>query len=375
MKVLLISNYRPDAQPSMLRYAELLQRGLSSESISIELVYPPVIFGVLPLPGGSFKKWTGYIDKYLLAPIYLRHKSQQADIVHICDHSNSIYLRCVASKPTLVTCHDLLAVFSALGVYEAVRVGVMGRILQHWIASSFTRAQYIVCVSKKTCEDIRTLAPEMRATMRVIHHPLNWDYSPASQSSIAEARNRQGIPAGTEYFLHVGGNPWYKNRLGAMQIFAELRKYPRFRDAKLVMAGKPWTSDMYQFCREAGLESVIFERVEITNEDLQSFYSDALALIFPSREEGFGWPILEAQACGCPVITSNRAPMTEVAGDAALYIDPDNPLSAAQVITSHFDELPLLRQAGFQNLTRFTLNEAINAYCKVYEQLARGSSE
>jgi glycosyltransferase involved in cell wall biosynthesis len=372
MKVLLISNYLPDAQQSMLRYAEMLKRGLNSENCTVELVTPPVVFGGLPFLKGPLKKWIGYIDKYFLASGYLRKKSSQADIVHICDHSNSMYLQYTASKPTLVTCHDLIAVFSALGKYQGTGVGFTGRILQRWIASSLVRAKQVVCVSEKTLEDVRTLAPEMRADMRVIHHPLNWSYSPASQSAITEAMIRNNIAADTEYLLHVGGNQWYKNRLGAMQIFAELRKFPRFKDVKLVMAGKPWTPEMRQFCKEARLETAVFERVALSNEDLQALYSGALALIFPSREEGFGWPILEAQACGCPVITSNRAPMTEIAGNAALFIDPDNPECAAQTIAERAGEFSLLRQAGFENLTRFTVHQAISAYLEVYEQTIDG---
>ena len=67
---------------------------------------------------------------------------------------------------------------------------------------------------------------------------------------------------------------------------------------------------------------------------VQAAYDQALALIFPSLEEGFGWPVLEAMARGCPVFTSNRAPLTEVGGDAVEYIDPENSEAAAEVISN-----------------------------------------
>ena len=115
----------------------------------------------------------------------------------------------------------------------------------------------------------------------------------------------------------------------------------------------------------------ILERVEIPNEELQALYSGALALLFPSREEGFGWPVLEAQACGCPVITSNRAPMTEIAGDAALFIDVESPELAAQTIAEQISSLPSLREAGFRNLDRFATDKIIDSYLAFYEQMTR----
>ena len=81
-------------------------------------------------------------------------------------------------------------------------------------------------------------------------------------------------------------------------------------------------------------ELSVIEVVEPSDEDLRSLYSGAAALLFPSLYEGFGWPLIEAQSCGCPVITSNRSPMTEVAGSAALYIDPANESAAAALIAA-----------------------------------------
>src|SRR5215470_1724444 len=130
MRILLISNYRLDKQQSMLRYAEMLKDELSNQGQVVSVVHPPVVLGGLPFLPGPLKKWIGYIDKYLLAPAYLRKQADQADIVHICDHSNSMYLRCAGVRPALITCHDLLAIYAARGMYQAVKIGMTGRILQ-----------------------------------------------------------------------------------------------------------------------------------------------------------------------------------------------------------------------------------------------------
>src|SRR5579885_483883 len=369
MKVLLISNYRPDKQQSMLRYAEMLQRELSNRGCDVDVVHPPVVLGNLPFLPKPAKKWIGYIDKYLFAPGYLRRHARKADIVHICDHSNSMYLQTTSSRPSLITCHDLLAVFAARGAFPHVKTGLTGRIQQRWIAANLVRAQHIVCMSGKTQDDLETLSPGIRLRTQVIHHTLNWSYAPASSAAVAEARKTAGLDSETEYLLHVGGHQWYKNRLGVLRIFLELRRYRQFQNAKLIMAGKPWTPEMLKYCESSGLKNSVIQRVEVANEELQALYSGAIALLFPSYEEGFGWPILEAQACGCPVITSDRAPMTEIAGNGALFIDPDSPDLAARSIAEHTADLPLLREAGFQNLRRFGREKMINSYLEFYKKV------
>jgi glycosyltransferase involved in cell wall biosynthesis len=368
MRVLLISNYKPDNQRSMLGYTRFLKHELQTRGISVEIAYPPVILGGLPFLPGPFKKWIGYIDKYLFAPAYLRKEAAQADIIHVCDHSNAMYLQCAEERPALITCHDTIAIFAARGAYPGVKVGLTGRIQQRWIASNLLGAKHIISVSNKTQDDLELLAPGIHSRTTVIHHHLNWNYFPASPEAIAEAKSNCGLDPETRYLLHLGGNSWYKNRSGAIQIFAALRKYSEFQSVKLVLAGKRLSSQMRQHCKASGFENEIIERLEISNEELRALYSGAMALLFPSREEGFGWPILEAQACGCPVITSNRPPMTEIAGEGAVFIDPGAPEEAARTIVEHTSNFPALRMAGFRNLARFEKTRMIDSYVKCYEQ-------
>lgn len=93
MRVLLVANYEPDAQLSMLRYAEFLRRGLEQRGHEMEVVHPPAILSRLVSTRNPLWKWLGYIDKFVLFPTRLRMKVRSADLVHVCDHSNSSYLR------------------------------------------------------------------------------------------------------------------------------------------------------------------------------------------------------------------------------------------------------------------------------------------
>lgn len=372
MKIVLISNYLPDGSPSMLRYAQMLERHLKARGHAVRVVHPRTVLGGGRCVRGPIAKWIRYVDKFLLAPPQLRRECLDADVVHVCDHGNAMYLRCAGEKPQVLTCHDLLAVNAARGRYVGVRVGLTGRLYQRWIASWLGRARNLICVSEKTRQDVLELTAG--AEIWVIHHPLNFDYRPAAADAVERVLGRIGFTAGTEYFFHVGGNNWYKNRLGVMKIYAELKKLPRFARARLVMAGRPWTPEMRAFCRGVGLVSETVEAVGVGNEELAALYSGALALLFPSREEGFGWPILEAQACGCPVVTTNRGPMTEIAGEGALLIDPDDPGAAAEAIARGLPEFERLRGRGFRNVAQFTVERAMDAYEEAYRAAIEGST-
>jgi len=199
---------------------------------------------------------------------------------------------------------------------------------------------------------------------------LNYPYSPMAATAVQERLEALGISKDLPFILHVGANHWYKNRLGVLSIFYYLRQKLVNPELYLVMAGQPWTPEMRQFVSTHDLKEKVFELSGVDNEDLRSLYSSATALLFPSWQEGFGWPIIEAQACGCPVFTSNRAPMTEVGGTAAIYIDPDDPAAGAAAIADRLPNLATLKQAGFINVQRFTAKAMVESYIQLYREVA-----
>lgn len=371
MRILLVGNYEPDEQQSMLRYTGWLERTLLGRGHSVAVVKPRPFFSRIARSAG-LSKYLGYIDKFVLFPFRLRRVAAEYDLVHITDHSNSMYLRMVYKKPRLITCHDVLAIRSAMGEFPESPTGWSGRILQRWILSGLRRANHVLCVSSKTASDLLSLTGLDDRGVRVIYNPLNWNYHPGEpfQDDFA---SKLGLWPHRRYLLHVGGNQWYKNRLGVLHIFAHLVRLHEFSSLGLVMVGKPWTNQMRNLIQELELGDQVIEAAGSTNEELCALYGNALALLFPSLEEGFGWPILEAQACGCPVITTNRPPMSEVAGSAALLIDPADPEAAASAIARQLSMREQLREAGFRNLGRFAEESIADQYCALYERvLAEG---
>jgi glycosyltransferase involved in cell wall biosynthesis len=142
---------------------------------------------------------------------------------------------------------------------------------------------------------------------------------------------------------------------------------------RLVLAGKPWTREMKRFVQDHDLGEHVLELRGVSNQELQALYSTARGLLFPSLYEGFGWPVIEAQACGCPVFTTNRPPMTEIGGSNTVYIDPQAPEQAAECIAKALTRHGGGGEAAILNAKRFTDKKMINEYIHLYGELLYGS--
>jgi glycosyltransferase involved in cell wall biosynthesis len=376
-KVLLLGNYVPDQQESMQRFAQILLGEFPKRGIQTELIRPEPLFGRF-----SKNKWFGYADKLIFFPSRLKRRLRtlsQKDVLHICDHSNAVYTRHAPQQPNLVTCHDLLAIRSALGEIPENPTSSTGRKYQRMILEGLNRARRVACVSHATMNDLRRLSQVLPTQMTVIENGLNYPFKPMEHSEamarLAKLLEAEGAMWSGRFILHVGGNQWYKNRNGAVEIYQQLlQQYPkRATPPDFFLVGKPWPSQLREKVEMAGLDDAIVELNDVENEDLRALYSTADALLFPSLMEGFGWPIIEAQACGCPVVTSNVAPMSEIGGEAAVYIDPRSWTSAAKslfALLSESDSQKAERRAkGLANAARFSVGRMIERYIEEYNYL------
>lgn len=386
MRILLVGNYAPDKQESMARFAAVLERGLNSRGHFVRLVKPSARFNRRGAGPVGIAKWLGYADKFLLFPLRLRQIARNFDIVHICDHSNSPYLRFLGAKPHLITCHDLLAIRAARGEVSDVKIGKSGQLLQSAIGDGLNRAQNVACVSTQTRDELLAISTLKTSQTRVIFNGLNHDYAPMDAETAREtlktlwenAKTIAGTPidenARENFVFHVGGNQWYKNRSGVLRIYAQLRQLKK--DAPiLVMAGKSWTPEMQKTAREMSLEAHVVALEGVSNRELNALYASARALVFPSLAEGFGWPIIEAQACGTPVLASDRAPLTEIGGAAALFENPDDQRAMACALNLLLDENTAQREArrekGIENARRFSTDAMIDDYLDFYNQILK----
>jgi glycosyltransferase involved in cell wall biosynthesis len=368
MRVLLIGNYESDGQESMQRFAAFMAQGLRQAGHEARVVKPRASLGQLRPSGEGFGKWLGYVDKFASFPFVLKSEIKWADVVHICDHSNSLYTKYLWLVPHVVTCHDLLAVRSALGEIPQNPTRWTGRQLQRLILKGLTEAQHIACVSDATRDDLLRVAGIREQRVSRVYNSLNYPYSPMEKYEAVRRLDKLSVGSSQPFLLHVGGNQWYKNRLGVLCIFSILCKLTRDQTLTLVMVGKPWTAEMRQFVVEKRMSDVTLELTAVAEEDLRALYSTATMMLFPSLQEGFGWPIVEAQACGCPVATSRRSPMDEVGGDAAIYIDPENPESAAAILHQALVSVAGMRESSIANAARFR-SGMVGSYLSLYEKV------
>jgi len=369
MKILLLGNYRPDGQQSMQRFATLLQQGLSDGGHQVTVVRPQPRCGALKPEATGLGKWLGYIDKFILFPPELIAQIDRADVVHICDHSNAFYVSYLAKVPHIVTCNDLLAIRSALGEIPENRTSWTGKQLQKMILNGLNRAQHVACISEQTRKDLLRVSLKSSDRTTTIYMGLNYPYSPMKPEKARKILADLGASSDRPFFLHVGGNHWYKNRPGILSIFAHfVRKFGGNKFA-LFFAGQALSNDQIAQIERDNLGDRVRQFIDVSNEELRAFYSLATALLFPSLQEGFGWPIVEAQACGCPVFTSNIAPMTEVGGKAAIYVDPRDNQGAAETIAASLDRLHEYIPLGLDNAAQFESKFMIRSYIYLYEKV------
>jgi glycosyltransferase involved in cell wall biosynthesis len=376
--VVLIGNYPLDRQESMLRFRNLIQARLESGGFLTESIFPRGCLGRI-LGKGFLAKWLGYIDKYILFPPGLalrlarikRKFPGRKIVVHICDHSNSVYTALARRWfPVLVTCHDLIAVRSAFGEETYCPVSGFGKHLQFAILRGLGRATAVVCISRATQSDlIRLAGPDVTGRSQVIPLALNYPYRALSREEALSGLARAGIDLLFRGFvLHVGSGLLRKNREALLLSVAQIKDA---WSGPIVFAGDPLTSAEQELARSLGLEDRVREISRPDNETLLALYNAAHCLIFMSRFEGFGWPILEAQVCGCPVICSNRTSVPEVAGEGALIHEPDDYAAIAGDVrrlqeSAFRDSLIAL---GCKNARGYSIERMMGAYEEVYRRI------
>ena len=376
--VVLIGNYPLDRQESMLRFRNLVQAQLVAAGFAVESIFPRGYMGLI-VRRGPLAKWFGYLDKYIFFPLGLarcltRLKRKYPDrkiVVHICDHSNSVYASLARRWfPVLVTCHDLLAVRGALGEDTDCPASGFGKHLQSAILRGLGRATAVACVSRATQSDlIRLSGPDMAGRSQVVPLALNYPYRALPREEALKVFSRGGIDLPYRGFvLHVGSSLRRKNREALLLSVGEIKdSWP----GKIVFAGDRLLDEEQALARSLGLQDRVLEIYRPDNETLLALYSSAHGFIFMSRFEGFGWPILEAQVCGCPVICSNRTSVPEVAGVGALIHEPDDYAAIAGDI-QRLQE-PAFRESlitlGHKNARNFSNERMMSAYKKLYDQI------
>ncbi len=222
-------------------------------------------------------------------------------------------------------------------------------------------AAHILANSQATRNDLCRVYGTDPDKVTVVHLGRDEDLQPVRDPQrLRDVRTKLGIDRdgrARPYLLYVGTLQPRKNLVRLIDAFATVLDL--VPDLVLVLAGqRGWLAEpIYQRVEALGLAGRVLFPGFVADDDLPALLSGALAFVFPSLYEGFGIPVLEAQACGTPVLASNTSSLPEVAGDGALLVDPLDTASIADGLRRLLTEPELrgrLREAGYANVTRFS---------------------
>ena len=240
-----------------------------------------------------------------------------------------------------------------------------------WNASA---AMHLLADSEATRNDLVTKYGARPEKITVVYPGVDEALVPARDPvDIEVAKACLGITG--DYFLYLGTLQPRKNLIRLIAAFAGLEHQTRGPELTLVLAGKRgrFYSDLLAGVQRLGLEERVRFPGYVSDEDKAVLLSGALALVFPSLYEGFGLPVLEAQACGCPVIASATSSLPEVSGGAALLVDPRDTAAitaAMQRIAADRSLREALTVRGFANARRFSWAACAASILNVIERCA-----
>jgi glycosyltransferase involved in cell wall biosynthesis len=344
------------------RYAVELQKRIA-DSFAIDYLYFDYDRRALVLEGQIEKK---VLAKTLLFPaldnkvwFWLRLKKHipEYDLYHFITPNLSFLVP--NGMKSLVTCHDIAPLFIPTSFWE--------KRWRRYLYSGLKRADILIADSASTRRDLCRAYGFPEGKIPVI--PLGVDRNVFRPLDKAICRRELGIPPERKVVLHVALETWRKNIPGLLRATAILKRtYP---DILLIRVGTARNNTL-ELIKYLDLTDNIRYVMANSEKDLVRLYNAADVFAFPSFYEGFGLPVLEAMACGIPVVASNRTSIPEVVGEAGLLADPTNLSAMAQALKDVLSDRALaetLSDRGIQRAAIFTWDKTAAATGYIYGKL------
>jgi glycosyltransferase involved in cell wall biosynthesis len=243
-------------------------------------------------------------------------------------------------------------------------------VLKHWGKIIARKAQAIITVSENSKKDIVKMLKVPDGKIEVAPNSVEDRYQPVSDFKALE-RIKKKYEITKEYIFNLGNLKPHKNISGLLKAYSQLSS--NLKDKyQLVIVGKKerYFNALANLAKELQLDTLFIDYVQ--DPDLPALLSSAEFLVFPSFYEGFGIPVLEAMACGCPVVSSNTSSMPEVLGDAALFFNPYHVEEMSLAIRKMLEDENLrnkFRQKGLERVRLFTLEKAAKKILDVFESV------
>jgi glycosyltransferase involved in cell wall biosynthesis len=273
----------------------------------------------------------------------------------------------IAEVPLWSQCRSVVMVHDFIPLRFPKRFSPLTPYHRYYIPQVLQQAEHIICNSQSTAQDIVKFCNISANKIT----PILLAYDSNHFRPIIEEDLQSRSPNNPPYFLYIGRHDPYKNISRLIFAFANLSSN---REYQLWLSGptdQRYTPFLKKQVQELGIPNRIKFLDYVPYDDLPKIISGAIALVFPSLWEGFGLPVLEAMACGTPVITSNLSSLPEVAGDAAILIDPykvEEITDAMQAIANDTRLRSHLSQLGLQRAKKFSWEKTGQATVEVLQR-------
>lgn len=281
-------------------------------------------------------------------------------------HSMAFVTPLVAPCPTVVTVYDLSFIH-----FPERFPGWQRRYLTAQTRRSVNQAQQVIAISEASRQDIHRVFNIPLHKITAVQPGVDPIYRPLATADIHAFRQQANLPP--RFILHVGTLQPRKNIPVLLEALARLGR----PDLHLVLVGgKGWLyDDIFRQVTRLGLEKQLYFPGYVEDEQLPLWYNAAELLVLPSVYEGFGLPILEAMACGTPVVAAATSSLPEAGGEAARYFAPDDVAELADQLATVLDQPQVaaeMRERGLQQAARFSWARAGMETAAVYQQVLTG---
>ncbi len=289
--------------------------------------------------------------------------SSQVDLLH----SMAFVAPILARIPTIVTVYDLSFMH-----FPDSFPALQRRYLQSQTARSCAHARRVITISESGRQDVQEIFKVPRQRIDVVFPGVDAQFQPLPVDLVAAFRKREELPR--QFILHMGTLQPRKNIPVLLDALAQLKR----PDVLLVLAGgKGWLyEDIFTRIKELGLRDQVRFTGYVQDASLPLWYNAATLLVFPSIYEGFGMPVVEAMACGTPVVAARSSSIPEAGGEAALYFNPHDVNKLTTHLATVLDDQGLadvMGQKGLVQARQFSWQKAGEETAGVYRRALKGS--
>jgi len=385
-RVAILFDFEEEKWPSMQLVGEMLVKHLGSgysDAWSVSSVCPPMRFRFAraPLVADLGFKLDRVVNRFWDYPRSVRRRRRDFDVFHVVDHSYAQLVHELPANRTIVSCHDLDA-FRCLLEPERLRYSMLLKAMAKRTLTGLRKAARVACDSAATRDDL--VARGLVAANRVVvipngvHPSCSPDHDPTAES---EATRLLGAGGGNAIeILHVGSTVKRKRIDVLLRVFASVRK--DFPLARLVRVGGSFTSDQLKLIERLGIGEFVVVLPFLDRRVLAAVYRRAALALQPSEREGFGLPVIEAMACGTPVVASDLPVLRETGGHVATYCPVGDVRAwSASVIKMLYgrrddpDRWSARRLAGIAHASKFSWAAYTNQVVALYHELLDSSLE